>query len=263
MMKITAFVVLMIGIGASSSMAQQYAGLGRYAFKGAEGAHPHVLVTAPDNTIYMATKSGGNGYGTLVRYLTDGTVQTLYTFNNTDGSKPARLMRASNGDFYGFTSEGDNLSCLSGTGCGVIFKYSAAGQFTALWKFGGQPDGAIPTNLILHSDGNLYGTTRTGGNDAPDPYYYAGTHFQITPGGSFQVIHTWCSRPNCSDGYGPQGLTEGLDHHLYGMMYAFPSYLRLLPKRPEACRTRHDTSGSWPPYLQPPWMNRCLPPRYA
>jgi uncharacterized repeat protein (TIGR03803 family) len=63
-------------------------------------------------------------------------------------------------------------------------------------------------NLIIGSDGNLYGTTEVGGaNDG-------GTLFKFTPAGSLSVV--WAFGAG-TDGSGPwTGVTEGSDGNFYG-----------------------------------------------
>jgi len=55
----------------------------------------------------------------------------------------------------------------SGDGCGTIYKISAAGKLTTLYRFCAHypcTDGDWPTSgLVEGADGNFYGTTRTGG----------------------------------------------------------------------------------------------------
>jgi len=75
------------------------------------------------------------------------------------------------GNLYGTTSAGGS-SC----GCGLIYKLAPGSNgkwtYTVLHRFTGA-DGAGPNaNLILDSNGNLYGTTTTGG---------AGVAFELTP----------------------------------------------------------------------------------
>ena len=83
----------------------------------------------------------------------------------------------------------------------------------------GCADGAAPFygNLILGSDGNLYGVTASGGNLAAQcGTYGCGTVFRLSPSGGFATLYAFCSSPNCSDGIFPSSLVEGTDGNFYG-----------------------------------------------
>jgi hypothetical protein len=83
------------------------------------------------------------------------------------------LVRDVAGNLYGTTPAGGNLCYVEGSTpptpstfvyCGIVFKLDSTGQETVLYKFTGQPDGAIALGgLILDRAGNLYGTTSEGG----------------------------------------------------------------------------------------------------
>ena len=61
--------------------------------------------------------------------------------------------------------------------------------------------------LVLHSDGNFYGTASSNGARS------LGTIFKMTPAGVITTLHSF----NGGDGAGPVcGLVEGVDHELYG-----------------------------------------------
>jgi len=79
------------------------------------------------------------------------------------------------GNLYGTTINGGSENC----GCGVVYKLSpqpgGQWQYTVLHTFVGA-DGAQPdANLTLDDNGNIYGTTLTGGPGG------AGVVFEITP----------------------------------------------------------------------------------
>ena len=140
---------------------------------------------------------------------------SLVSFDGTDGAFPtAALVQASDGNFYGTTS-GDNCSY----GCGTVFKLTSAGTLTTLYSFCSQPncsDGATPVaGLVQGSDGNFYGTTLDGG--AYCLPQGCGTVFKITPEGTLTTLYNFCSAPNCTDGYNPEGvLVQAADGNFYG-----------------------------------------------
>jgi uncharacterized repeat protein (TIGR03803 family) len=99
---------------------------------------------------------------------------------------------------------------------------SPAQTLTTLVNFNGT-NGAGPAASLIHaSDGNFYGTTLAGGNDAPSCtalYGLAGcgTVFKLTPSGTLTTLYQFCSKQNCPDGWNPSGpLVQGSDGNFYG-----------------------------------------------
>jgi len=69
---------------------------------------------------------------------------------------------------------------------------------------------------VLSTDGNLYGTTRSGGP------YDGGTVFKITPSGTLTTLYSFCAQAGCPDGAGPcAGLIQATDGNFYGTAGAF------------------------------------------
>jgi uncharacterized repeat protein (TIGR03803 family) len=119
------------------------------------------LVQAADTNFYGTTDYGGtNNGGTVFQITSEGTLATLYQFGGlaTDGLSPeGGLIQASDGNFYGTTSQGGTNNQ------GTIFKITPQGSLTTLYQFGNS-DGADPiAGLLEGSDGYLYGTTASGG----------------------------------------------------------------------------------------------------
>lgn len=94
---------------------------------------------------------------------------------------------------------------------------NAQANYQVLYSFGpkGLGDGGQPVGkLVMDDAGNLYGTTKGGGNGA-------GTVFELTPsiGGSWveTVLYNFCSQPGCADGQSPSaGLIFDGAGNLYG-----------------------------------------------
>jgi uncharacterized repeat protein (TIGR03803 family) len=83
--------------------------------------------------------------------------------------------------------------------------------FTTLASFDGT-DGAYPqAGLVRATNGDLYGTTETGGANG------AGTVFKITPSGTLTTLYSFCSQGGCTDGSNPYaGLVQATNGDLYG-----------------------------------------------
>jgi uncharacterized repeat protein (TIGR03803 family) len=82
-----------------------------YRFDIADGANPYGgLVRGTDGKFYGTTSFGGaNRAGTVFRINASGTLKTLNNFDGMDGggyNAQARLVQATNGDFYGTTASG-------------------------------------------------------------------------------------------------------------------------------------------------------------
>jgi len=106
------------------------------------------------------------------------TFATLFSFDEVDGAAPNdALVQGTDGNFYGTTYQGGDLSCDAPNGCGTVFKITPAGILTTLHRFESS-DGANPyAALVLGTDGKFYGTTLRGGVGG------FGTVFKITAQG--------------------------------------------------------------------------------
>ena len=107
-------------------------------------------------------------------------------------------------------------------GCGIVFRLDSAGSLTVLYAFTGLSDGAYPWSaLVEDSEGNLYGTTISGGNPAcnsTNPIPGCGTLYKLDPSGNFTVLHTFAGRPD--DGQGCDSkLTLDAKGNLYGVCF--------------------------------------------
>jgi uncharacterized repeat protein (TIGR03803 family) len=135
-----------------------------HSFDVTDGAVPYAgLIQATDGNLYGTTYAGGanNGYGTVFKITTSGTLTTLHSFDATDGAGPyAGLVQATNGDLYGTTEYGG-----SNGGFGTVFKITPSGTLTTLHSFDAT-DGAGPyAGLVQATNGDFYGTTFEGGSD--------------------------------------------------------------------------------------------------
>jgi uncharacterized repeat protein (TIGR03803 family) len=175
------------------------------------------LVQAIDGDFYGTTSDGGaNNVGTVFKITPTGTLTTLYSFCSqsgcTNGYYPQGLVQATDGDFYGTTSDG------GANGGGTVFKITPTGTPTTLYSFcsqSGCADGESPTAaLIQATDGDFYGTTFLGGiANSSCQFASCGTVFKITPGGALTTLHSF----DFSDGANPQGgLLQDTNGTFYG-----------------------------------------------
>ena len=185
------------------------------------------LVQASNGNLYGTTQVGGaNGGGTIFKITPSGTLTTLHGFcalsGCADGQFPdGGLVQAMNGNFYGTTaSGGTNLSCNSG--CGTVFKVTPAGVLTTLHNFcsaTGCADGSGPFGApVQASNGEIYGTTQTGGitNIANCVPFGCGTVFELGPSGAFRTLYDFCAQGVC-DGSSPvANMIVAASGNLYG-----------------------------------------------
>jgi uncharacterized repeat protein (TIGR03803 family) len=213
-----------------------------YSFAGgSDGAYPSPgLVPGPGNSFYGTTYEGGVGLcptnpdptgrggpavppttcGIVFNVTADGVETVLYSFGGlADGGQPTGALVQSGGDFYGTTNYGGIASDACGNfGCGTVFRVTPTGAESALYSFSaGLPNhnvlplpasdnSVLPSNLVLGSDGYLYGVTTDGGATN------GGTVFQITPSGIETVLHSFTGCISY-----PLALIQGSDGNFYGI----------------------------------------------
>jgi uncharacterized repeat protein (TIGR03803 family) len=92
---------------------------------GADSGLPYgSLIRDAQGNLYGTTFSHS---GVIYKLYPGGHLTVLYTFQgSTDGGHPySGLFRDRNGNLYGTASDGGDLGCGNGHGCGVVFKLSA------------------------------------------------------------------------------------------------------------------------------------------
>jgi uncharacterized repeat protein (TIGR03803 family) len=181
-----------------------------------DGSYPYAgLVRGNDGNLYGTTHEGGtNGFGTVFKITSQGTLSTLWQFgrNSADGTGPeAGLVQGSDGNFYGTTYRGGLTNSHYTSGCGTLFKITSQGTLTTLWQFNGtngmEPSGA----LVQGTDGNFYGTTYTGATNN------CGTVFKITSQGTLTTL--WQFGVDQTKGADPLGIVQGSDGSFYGTSF--------------------------------------------
>src|SRR5215469_12539155 len=120
---------------------------------------------------------------------------TLHNFAGppSDGGNPwSSLVADKAGNLYGTTYVGGSSDVCRGykaVGCGAVFKLAPDGSEMILHAFTGQPDGAYPlAGLVADKNGNLYGTTTSGG------VHNKGTVFEVTSNGNESVLYSFSGK---------------------------------------------------------------------
>jgi uncharacterized repeat protein (TIGR03803 family) len=156
--------------------------------------------------LYGTTFEGGYfGYGAVYTLDASGFQTVLFSFRGgAEGAYPqAGLVLDSDGNFDGTTQAGGTF------GSGTVFKILEFGGQMVLYNFTGGTDGGSPlAGLVLDPQGNLYGTTQTGG------VYGKGVVFKLDPNGTETVLHAFTGG---ADGGSPVAtLNRDSDGNLYG-----------------------------------------------
>ena len=170
-----------------------------HRFDGApnDGAIPYGKLTLVNGVFYGTTLGGGShDSGSIYSITPSGKERLLYSFKGgaNDGAAPIALTLL-DGTLYGTTVNGGDSSC--GNGCGTVFAFKIGGTEGVLHKFK-LNEGARPSAALLAYNGQLYGTTCSGGlfgnaftcgNGSGYEEFGSGSLFRISPGGSFTILH--------------------------------------------------------------------------
>jgi len=197
----------------SPAWAQTYTYEELYEFSGNQGENPScTLVRDSHGNLYGTTVNGGAfGYGTVFKLGPAGKETVLYSFTGgADGGgglyygPPATLVRDSAGNLYGMTYQGGTANL------GVVFKVSKTGHETVLHSFLGGADGLHPAgaNLLLDSQGDLYGTTGGGGT------WDQGVIFKLDPAGNETILYSFTGGKDGGQVY--TGVIQDEEGNLYG-----------------------------------------------
>lgn len=199
---------------------------GLYTFPGGNaGSNPYDagrLIMDSSGNFYGTTYEGGaHQQGTVFEISISGGIAketVLYSFDassfNMDGDYPyAGLIMDAKGNLYGTTSKGGGSS-----GYGTVFELSppvppsTTWTATVLYVFKGSPDGNDPYGgLIMEPNGNLYGTTVSGG------LHNIGTVYELSRSGSGwieTILHSFGAGGDGYEPYAPLLLAKNGD--LYG-----------------------------------------------
>jgi uncharacterized repeat protein (TIGR03803 family) len=204
---------LMLFAFASVAEAQTFTPL--YDFQGgSDGGIPFsTVVRDTAGNFYGTTYFGGNlstctypGCGVVYKLDAAGKETPIYTFAGPpgDGSNPvAGIVTDTAGNFYGTTAYG------GANGYGTVYQITPTGTEKVLRVFTGGVDGGIPNGgLIRDKNGDLFGTTYSGGAAG------FGTVFKLSPSGTFRTLYSF---PDRAHGTNPNaGLLRDAAGNLYG-----------------------------------------------
>ena len=183
---------------------------------GGDGMNPiFEMNEARNGRLYGVTAAGGagswgSGFGMIYSCKKDGSdYQVVHLFSREDqhGARPAGgLVCDEDGTLYGTTAWGGKFDD------GLVFRMDPdGGDYTVMHYFNpAAGEGSEPgRSLLVGSDGDLYGVSRSGGSN------YVGTVFKLRRDGQgFRTLHHFVME---GDGAAPgAGLMEGEDGMLYG-----------------------------------------------
>jgi uncharacterized repeat protein (TIGR03803 family) len=144
------------------------------------------------------------GFSLLVSCLAATIAAPAQTFTTLDTGTltTAPLVQGVDGNLYGLNNS--------------IFRLTPAGALSTVHTFTNVTGGISPSGLVVETNGNLYGTTKTGGaasTTCPTQNQHCGTVFEVTSTGTIVTLHSFTG----ADGMYPKGgLTLGIDGNFYG-----------------------------------------------
>ncbi len=148
-----------------------------YTFTGGnDGAQPYsnIVMDSKGNLYGTTTIDGANSGGTAYEINpSNDTLTTIYSFKFPGGYNPiGNLVIDAQGNLYGLTEYGGSGN--QGTAFELSPNGTGSSNLTTLHNFSGTDGGTPFSGLIADSNGNLYGTTYSGGSHSD------GTIFELT-----------------------------------------------------------------------------------
>ena len=183
--------------------------------------------------LYGAFPVGGNdgaGFAFKLAHRAGWLLDPLFNFfGGSSAGQPTGLIVGANGSLYGGAQGGiQNCGTNGSQYCGLVYNLTPLPTACAtalcswnenvLYRFSSESDGSGVINVSASDEeGNLYGTTTTGGADG------AGTVFELTPSGrswTKTILHNFTGGSDAS----PNQVLVGNDGNLYGAATgAYPS----------------------------------------
>jgi uncharacterized repeat protein (TIGR03803 family) len=169
---------------------------------------PHMAVQAVTGTLYGAEGSFSPTVASqFVSMSLSGATTIIHTFTSQEGSAFGYPILASDGNFYGISTLGNQQGSTSS----MVYRITPQGTLTILTTYpDGRPNyppGSFPETVIQASNGKLYGTASLGGSNL------AGAIFELSLDGTYKVLHEFKDWD-----YGvPTFLTQASDGNLYGV----------------------------------------------
>src|ERR1700733_124511 len=146
-----------------------------------DGGYPfgQPVIGKNGNIIGTACKGGADGYGTVWSLSSNRSITVLHSFDYSDGSCPlvGVTMQPATGNMFG-------TSAYGGLGVGTVWEINSAGTFSTFYNFALQDSDPefIDGDVVLDSEGNLYGSGYEGGADGH------GAIWQLTASGTETVL---------------------------------------------------------------------------
>jgi uncharacterized repeat protein (TIGR03803 family) len=180
---------------------------------------PVALTLGSDGDLYGVNLQGGQYFdGNIFRLSFNSEFGDLYDFavdvdadDAPFGQLPnAPLLEVSPNFFVGTTAGGGEYGGEDGRG--TLFTITSSGEHRVVYNFGNSLDtGIAPSGyMAVAPDGNLYGTTSSGGPNS------VGGVFRVSPSGAVTSLHDFNPFP---EGGEPGGILLGSDGNLYGANY--------------------------------------------
>jgi len=153
-----------------------------FSFDGANGAYPLGRLLLDNSGDLLGTTSAGGSAndGTVFELAPKATnVTVLASFTGANGSAPGGgLIQYSAGDLFGTTTSGGD------SGNGTVFELpQGTGPITTLTSFDNVDANQAVANLVMDTNGDLFGITSAGGN-------FNGTVFELAPTTPTQLVFT-------------------------------------------------------------------------
>ena len=159
---------------------------GDYSFASVPAPSTGRFAFDPAGNIFYTGVNINSSNGAIFELAPDNTATVLYQFtggaNGYLYSQGDDVVRDASGNLYGTALGGNN--CGNQIGCGIVWEFSAQGQYKILYSFTGGTDGQDPLAVYPDANGNVFGTTY--GDDSTG----AGQNlFEITAEGDFKVLY--------------------------------------------------------------------------